>query len=56
MRILIDMNLTPRWVAHFNGAGHEAHHLTAEDLREIDAVTSKVTVQGARGNGQEQYL
>lgn len=26
MRILIDMNLTPRWVGHLNGAGHEAHH------------------------------
>jgi len=26
MRILIDMNLTPRWVEHLNGAGHEACH------------------------------
>ena len=26
MRILIDMNLTPRWVQHLNGAGHEAYH------------------------------
>ncbi len=26
MRLLIDMNLTPRWVEHLNGAGHEAQH------------------------------
>jgi predicted nuclease of predicted toxin-antitoxin system len=26
MRILIDMNLTPRWVEHLSGAGHEARH------------------------------
>jgi predicted nuclease of predicted toxin-antitoxin system len=26
MRLLIDMNLTPRWVQHLNEAGHEAVH------------------------------
>jgi predicted nuclease of predicted toxin-antitoxin system len=26
MRILVDMNLTARWVEHLNGAGHEALH------------------------------
>jgi hypothetical protein len=26
MRIVIDMNLTPRWVEHLNAAGHEAMH------------------------------
>jgi predicted nuclease of predicted toxin-antitoxin system len=26
MRILIDMNLTPRWVQYLNSAGHEACH------------------------------
>ena len=26
MRILVDMNLTPRWVQFFNGAGHECSH------------------------------
>jgi predicted nuclease of predicted toxin-antitoxin system len=26
MRLLIDMNLTPRWVEYLNAAGHEAHH------------------------------
>jgi predicted nuclease of predicted toxin-antitoxin system len=26
MRILIDMNLTPRWVECLNSAGHEAQH------------------------------
>jgi predicted nuclease of predicted toxin-antitoxin system len=26
MRILVDMNLTPRWVEHLNAAGHEARH------------------------------
>lgn len=40
MRLLVDMNLTPRWVAHLNEGGHEAVHwssiglLTARD-REI---------------------
>jgi predicted nuclease of predicted toxin-antitoxin system len=29
MRILIDMNLTPRWVEHLRGAGHEAWHWCA---------------------------
>lgn len=42
MRILVDMNLTPRWVEHLNSAGHEAGHwssygaATAKD-REICA-------------------
>ena len=26
MRILVDMNLTPRWVDHLKAGGHEAHH------------------------------
>jgi predicted nuclease of predicted toxin-antitoxin system len=26
MRILVDMNLTPRWVEFLNGAGHETCH------------------------------
>jgi predicted nuclease of predicted toxin-antitoxin system len=26
MRILIDMNLTPRWVEYLDGSGHEARH------------------------------
>ena len=26
MRILVDMNLTPRWVPHLNNAGHSAVH------------------------------
>ncbi len=26
MRILVDMNLTPRWVGFLNGAGYESHH------------------------------
>lgn len=26
MRILVDMNLTPRWVEYLNGAGHETYH------------------------------
>ena len=30
--------------------------LSADELREIDAVTSRITVQGARGSGREQYL
>jgi aryl-alcohol dehydrogenase-like predicted oxidoreductase len=29
--------------------------LTSNDLREIDTAASKITVQGARGTGQEQY-
>ena len=29
MRILIDMNLTPRWVSHFTAAGHNAIHWSA---------------------------
>jgi len=36
--------------------GSIAIRLTADDLREIDAVTSNVAVQGARGSGHEQYL
>ena len=36
--------------------GSIAIDLTADDLREIDAVTSNVAVQGARGSGHEQYL
>jgi aryl-alcohol dehydrogenase-like predicted oxidoreductase len=30
--------------------------MTADELREIDVAASKITVQGARGTGQEQYL
>ena len=26
MRLLVDMNLTPRWVQELEGAGHEALH------------------------------
>jgi predicted nuclease of predicted toxin-antitoxin system len=26
MRILVDMNLTPRWVEYLNGVGHETCH------------------------------
>jgi predicted nuclease of predicted toxin-antitoxin system len=26
MRILVDMNLTPRWVPYLNNAGHSAIH------------------------------
>lgn len=26
MRLLVDMNLTPRWIACLNGAGREARH------------------------------
>lgn len=26
MRILVDMNLTPRWVEHLTREGHEARH------------------------------
>jgi predicted nuclease of predicted toxin-antitoxin system len=26
MRLLIDMNLTPRWVPHLADAGYKAHH------------------------------
>lgn len=26
MRLLVDMNLTPRWVSYLNSAGHEAIH------------------------------
>ena len=29
MRLLIDMNLTPRWVHFLNGAGHQAVHWSA---------------------------
>jgi aryl-alcohol dehydrogenase-like predicted oxidoreductase len=36
--------------------GAIAIELTSNDLREIDTVTSKIEVQGARGTGQEQYL
>jgi diketogulonate reductase-like aldo/keto reductase len=36
--------------------GAIAIELTSDDLREIDTVTSKIEVQGARGTGQEQYL
>jgi aryl-alcohol dehydrogenase-like predicted oxidoreductase len=36
--------------------GSIAIELTSNDLREIDATTSKIEVQGARGSGQEQYL
>jgi aryl-alcohol dehydrogenase-like predicted oxidoreductase len=36
--------------------GSIAIELTSNDLREIDAATSKIEVQGARGSGQEQYL
>ena len=35
--------------------GAVAIELTSDDLREIDLVTSKINVQGARGTGQEQY-
>jgi predicted nuclease of predicted toxin-antitoxin system len=28
MRLLVDMNLTPRWVQELRGAGHEALHLS----------------------------
>jgi len=35
--------------------GAVAIELTSDDLREIDVVTSKINVQGARGTGQEQY-
>ena len=30
--------------------------LTADDLREIESAASQITVQGARGTGQEQYV
>ena len=35
--------------------GAVAIELTSDDLHEIDAATSKINVQGARGTGQEQY-
>jgi aryl-alcohol dehydrogenase-like predicted oxidoreductase len=36
--------------------GAVAIELTSNDLREIDTATSKITVQGARGTGQERYV
>ncbi len=36
--------------------GATAIELSADDLHEIDEVTSRITVQGARGSGREQYL
>jgi len=32
MRVLIDMNLTPRWVAYLREAGHEAIHWSGVGL------------------------
>lgn len=29
MRILVDMNLTPRWVNHLHDAGHQVDHWTS---------------------------
>jgi aryl-alcohol dehydrogenase-like predicted oxidoreductase len=36
--------------------GAAAIELTADDLRMIDAAALKITVQGARGTGREQYV
>lgn len=36
--------------------GAVAIELTSDDLREIDTVTPKIKVQGARGTGQERYV
>lgn len=36
--------------------GAIAIDFTSDDLREIEAVASKINVHGARGTGQEQYL
>ena len=36
MQILIDMNLTPRWVEYLNGAGHEVRHWSS-----LGAATAK---------------
>src|SRR5271155_3115725 len=36
--------------------GASAVKLTTDDLDEIDAATSKIKVQGARGTGQERYV
>lgn len=47
MRLLIDMNLTPRWVEYLNGAGHDAVHwssvgrLSAKDQEICDYARSK---------------
>jgi aryl-alcohol dehydrogenase-like predicted oxidoreductase len=33
-----------------------AVNLTPDDLREIESAASQITVQGARGTGQERYV
>jgi aryl-alcohol dehydrogenase-like predicted oxidoreductase len=33
-----------------------AIELTSDDLGEIESAASQITVQGARGNGQERYV
>ena len=48
MRFLIDMNLTPRWVAALSAAGHEAVHWSA--VGPIGAPDSAVC-EYARDNG-----
>ena len=36
--------------------GAAAITLTADDLREIETAAAKITVQGPRGTGKEQYI
>ena len=36
--------------------GAAAIQLTADDLREIESAAAKITVEGARGTGQERYV
>lgn len=47
MQFLIDMNLTPRWVDHLNGAGHRAIHWSA--VGRISAPDREI-VDFAQGN------
>lgn len=46
MRLLIDMNLTPRWVAALAAAGHEAIHWSA--LGSIHAPDSEICEHARR--------
>lgn len=48
MKILVDMNLPPRWVHFLRQHGHEATHWSAEgDIRASDAEL----LEWARGKG-----
>jgi predicted nuclease of predicted toxin-antitoxin system len=48
MRLLIDMNLTPRWVSFLAGAGHECFHWS--DLGAAGAPDTEIC-KYARGHG-----